>query len=302
MSSTGDCVAMDECPGGGRVLPVILGTDGSSASLNAARWAAYIAGALHAPLLVVHVLSLPGHRHASGARPWFHGPRLPDPDQVPDAAVVVRRTALIIGTCSAPAVAEPATEIATGSATAVLVERSRRARMLVVGAQTAFGERRTGPTTTGVVARAYSPVAVWRGMPGHPIPRERPVVVAFDGSESTLPALVQGFELAEALGAGLEVVRPRWDMPGGRYGAAALAPPAGIARAPAGMAREHPAVRSSETTVSGSPAHVLARRSATAQLLVVGDRRATGASVAPGPTVMFLLHHSKCPVLVCRPR
>ncbi|MEU1952067.1 universal stress protein [Nocardia rhamnosiphila] len=295
---------MDERPEGDRVPPVILGTDGSSASLNAARWAAYIAGALHTPLLVVHVLPLPGHRHAAGARPWFHGRRLANPVPIPDpdAAVVVRRTALIIGSCSAPAVAEPDTEIATGSATVVLVERSRRARMLVVGAQTAFGERRTGPTTTGVVARAYAPVAVWRGMPGHPIPRERPVVAAFDGSESTLPALVQGFELAEALGAGLEVVRPRCGMPGGRYGAAAVVPPSRIGGSTAGMAREHPAVRSSETTVSGSLAHVLARRSATSQLLVIADRRTTGASAAPGPTVMFLLRHSRCPVLICRPR
>ncbi|MGW0002777.1 universal stress protein [Nocardia grenadensis] len=298
MSSTGESVAMDERSGGDRIPPVVLGTDGSSVSLNAARWAAYIAGALHAPLLVVHVLPIPGHRHAAGARPWFHGPRLADPD----AAVAVRRTALIIGTCAAPAVAEPDIEIAIGSATAVLVERSRRARMLVVGAQTAFGERRTGPTTTGVVARAYSPVAVWRGMPGHPIPRERPVVAVFDGSESTLPALVQGFELAEALGARLEVVRPRCGMPTGRYGAAAVVPPSRTAGSTAGMAREHPAVRSSETTVSGSLPHVLARRSATSQLLVVAGRRATGASAAPGPTVMFLLRHSRCPVLICRPR
>ncbi|MET8796333.1 universal stress protein [Nocardia sp. NPDC004568] len=297
MPSTGATVTVDEWLGDDRVPPVILGTDGSSASLNAARWAAYIAGALHAPLLVVHVLPGPGHRHTPDTRPWFHGPRLADPDP----AVVVRRTALIIGTCSAPAVADPATEIATGSAAAVLTERSRRARMLVVGAQTAFGERRTGPTTTGVVARAYSPVAVWRGMPGHPIPRERPVVAAFDGSESTVPALVQGFELAEALGAGLEVLRPRWGVPGGRYGAAAVVPPSRISGSMAGMAREHPAVRSNETTVAGSLAHVLARRSATAQLLVVGDRRATGASAAPGPTVMFLLRHSRCPVLICRP-
>ncbi len=284
----------------GLVPPVLLGTDGSSASLNAARWAAYIAESLHVPLLVVHVLAVPGHRHAAGARPWLHGHHPVDPE--PDPTVVVRRTALIIGTCSAPTVADPATEIITGSATAVLVEHSRRARMLVVGAQTAFGERKTGPTTTGVVARAYSPVAVWRGAPGHPIPRERPVVAAFDGTESTLPALVQGFVLAESLGAALEVVHPRWGMPGGRCGAAAVVPPSLIADSTARIAREHPVVRSSETAVTGPLAQVLTHRSATAQLLVIGGRRAAGAIAAPGPAVMSLLRHSRCPVLVCRPR
>lgn len=280
--------------------PVVLGTDGSSAAMNAARWTAYLAEALGAPIVVVHVRPIPGHRHTAGddrSRSGKH--RSPGRDE--DAAGVVRRTARIIGTCTGHTVPHLVTETAASSVTAVLVEHSRRARILVVGAQTVFGERRTGPTTTGVAARAYCPVAVWRGVPGRPIRRHLPVVAAFDGTEYSSPALVQGFGLADTLGAALVVVRPAADRgaPGRWYGAPPRVPPSRVIGSVSQIAREHPSVTVQEFTESGHLADALVRRSAKAQLLLVSEPRTT-AGRTPGPEVMFLLHHSMCPVLICR--
>lgn len=279
---------------------VVVGTDGSSASFNAARWAAYIAEAVGAPIVLVHVMPVLDQPGTAGAGSRFG--RSVTRTRVPAELDIVRRTAKVVGTCSATVTAHLFTETVAGSATTVLVEHSRGARMLVVGAETVFGERRTGPTTTGVAARAYCPVAVWRGRAGRPIPRGLPVVAAFDGTAYDLPALTQGFELAEALGTDLTVVRPavRHGLRGRRYGGPVTAPPSRLIGSVAGPGREHPTVTVHDCTEAGPYGHILVRRSATAQLLVVTGRRA-GAGSSPGPLISALLHHSKCPVLICRP-
>ncbi|WP_157777788.1 universal stress protein [Nocardia terpenica] len=41
---------------------VAVGVDGTPPSMNAARWAGYLAHALHAPLSIVHALPVPEHR------------------------------------------------------------------------------------------------------------------------------------------------------------------------------------------------------------------------------------------------
>lgn len=277
---------------------VVVGVDGSATSLNAVRWAAYLAEAVHEPLVVVcappfpHRAAEPGQSPAGASPPRWHETARRTADH---AVALVRSCAPEL-----PVTVEITPE-AVGSA---LMAASERARILVVGGDTAWDSRLVGPTTMDVARHAHCPVAVWRGIKGRPIPRRKPIAVGVDGTALSAAAVELGFELAEAFSVPLTAVHCG---PPDRIATIGPAPDrtrserAALAEALAGYRANHPGIEVAEMAVPGVPAAVLAELGRDAQLLVVGTRARNAATAALfGSTSRDLLHHAPCPVLICR--
>lgn len=136
--------------------PIVVGVDGSPASLAALRWAVQDATAHAAPLWVVHVLD-PRERHASYARP---ATRDEDPtDAVALAEELIER--------DAPAPVRRIFEV--GPPARMLLRHCVQARMLVLGhdnahrrfgGEHALGLPALGPTARACVCSAPCPVIV----------------------------------------------------------------------------------------------------------------------------------------------
>lgn len=277
---------------------IVVGVDDSPTALNAARWAAYLAGAFHAPLLIACAAKdssldrTPAKQLAARVHPTR---------AVAAAHETLERTVELVHTAY-PDLAADTVAIA-GPPARALVELSEHARIVVVGGQTAFEARMTGPTTVRVMEHAHCPVAVWRGTNGRPIPRDKPVAVGVDGSAVSAPAIAHGFEIAAALGVPLVAVHswPSRIATVGHHLDRAQTERVLLAECLAGWREEYPDVDVTEMPVPGLVNSVLADIAEHAQLLVVGSRgRGTTAAALLGSTSRDLLHHATCPVLVCR--
>lgn len=274
---------------------IVVGVDDSPTALNAARWAAYLAGALHAPLLIACALPravTPAHQLADRIR----SPHLSDA-----VRATLERTCQLVRTCDPDLtvnVIGPA-----GPPAEALVALSAHARIVVVGARTAYGERLIGPTTMHVAEHAHCPVGVWRGANGKPIPRGKPVAVGVDGTELSIPALAHGFEIAAALGVPLTAVHcwPSRIEPVGHHLDRGETERTLLAEALAGWRTEYPDVEVIEMPVPGLARTVLKEIAQDVQLLAVGSHgHPTATALMFGSTSRDLLHHTTCPVLVCR--
>jgi nucleotide-binding universal stress UspA family protein len=274
---------------------VVVGVDDSAASLNAARWAGYLAKNLRAPLVVTHALSILGYRYGQDAQsdPLFV-PALRDPGRwVIDRAMELVRTSVDDLVMRG--------EICYGAAGSVLVELGERARVLVIGQQRVYGTKLIGATTMHVVTRAHCPVVVWRGAVGQPIPRHAPVVAGVDGTALSEPAIETAFELAAAFGVPLTAIHafaPGIESIGRRTDAAAAAATV-LSESVAGWREKYPQVEVTQTVVPGDAVTALVGAAAGAQLLVVGSRaRGSAAAALLGSTSRDVLHRAACPVLV----
>ncbi|MEU0504302.1 universal stress protein [Nocardia sp. NPDC005998] len=274
---------------------IVVGVDDSATALNAARWAAYLAGALHAPLLIAHALPHP-HTVAQQLADRVHAPHAYDA-----ATQTLDRTCRLVRTCD-PELTVEAT-LPGGPPTKALVELSAHARIVVVGAQSAYEGRLIGSTTVHVAEHAHCPVGVWRGANGRPIPRGKPVVVGVDGTELSIPAIAHGFEIAAALGVPLAAVHcwPSRIEPVGHHLDRGEQERTLLAESLAGWCTEYPDVEVIEMPVPGLARSVLNEMAQDAQLLVVGSHGySTATALLFGSTSRDLLHHTSCPVLVCR--
>jgi nucleotide-binding universal stress UspA family protein len=139
--------------------PVVVGVDGSEASLAALRWAAEEAAAHHAPLIAVRVLDPRPRRHAT-----YAGARCENVDR-PDPTATLEQEILRSGVSPAKRI------IDVGVPSVSLVRRAIGARMLVLGHADHHRRRRSedasshqGPALGSVaracVARATCPVVV----------------------------------------------------------------------------------------------------------------------------------------------
>ncbi|WP_029896477.1 universal stress protein [Nocardia brasiliensis] len=277
---------------------IVVGIDDSPTALNAARWAAYLACAFHAPLLIACAAKSPSH-YRTPAKQLAAGVQ---PARAYAAAdETLQRTVELVHTAHPDLAAD--TVAMAGPPDRALVELSEHARIVVVGGQTAFEARMTGPTTVRVMEHAHCPVAVWRGTNGRPIARERPVAVGVDGSAASAPAIAHGFEIAAALAVSLVAVHawPSRIASVGHHLDRAQNERVLLAECLAGWREEYPDVDVTEMPVPGLVDSVLTDVAEHAQLLVVGSRgRGTAAAALLGSTSRNLLHHATCPVLVCR--
>ncbi|MGY4103079.1 universal stress protein [Nocardia sp. R16R-3T] len=274
---------------------IVVGVDETPTAMNAARWAAYLASALRASLLLTYALPH-GVTPAQQLAAHVHPPHPPDA-----ARVTLDRIRRLVHTCD-PELIVSAVRPAGPPADA-LVALSAHARIVVIGARTAFGQRLVGPTTMRVTQRAHCPVGVWRGAIGRPIPRGKPVAVGVDGTELSIPAVGHAFEIAAALEVPLTAVHcwPSRIEPVGHHLDRGEEERILLAEALAGWRTEYPDVEVIEMPVPGLARSVLNDMAQDVQLLVVGSHgHPTATALLFGSTSRDLLHQTTCPVLVCR--
>jgi nucleotide-binding universal stress UspA family protein len=137
------------------------------------------------------------------------------------------------------------------------------------------------------------------------------IVVGVDGSEPSLKALRWAARQAEISGDRLEAVIA-WEYPAGMWASMSAGIPMELD--PESLAKEildealdkafgseGPAVE--RKVVAGNAAHVLIELSASAALVVVGDRGHSGfAAALLGSVSTHVTQHGQCPVVVVRGR
>lgn len=282
--------------------PLVVGVDGSDASLTAADWAVDEAVRHGQPLRIVHA-SL--WERYEGAVPTRTADR-------PSEQVFAEN---IVG-----AVAERALRRAPGltvttavlaeDAPSALLDEGRQAASLVVGSRGrgALAGLLLGSVGLVVAARSHCPVVVVRGDRQALEARHERVLVGIGDHDVDAPAVRFAFREAAARHAELDVVRAWRPAPepadhplqsgGARQSFEERAFEA-LDKALESAVRDHPRVHLRTSVVEG-PAHkVLVERSAAADLLVVGARRRDGViGLELGRVAHRSLHHASCPVAV----
>ncbi|MFI9402196.1 universal stress protein [Nocardia sp. NPDC052316] len=279
--------------------PILVGTDGSTAATEAVRWAALDAATHGAPLHIVYAIGAP----------MDFGPGLAFDQFDYDTYRTAGAAAVAAATETARAAADPlrsidiTTVVAEAPPIPVLCDRSKDARLVVVGSRGlgAFRRGLLGSVSTSVARHAHCPVAV---IPDEPAPPARgPVVVGVDGSPSSALALDLAFDEAARRRVTLTAVLtwsefnryiPRHDM---QQEAEEL-----LAESLAGYAEKYPDVAVLRLVAEARPAKRLLEAAEEAQLLVVGSHGRGGfAGMTLGSVSQAVLHGADCPVIIARP-
>ncbi|GLW67130.1 universal stress protein [Actinomadura rubrobrunea] len=300
--------------GNGDGCPVLVGYDGSVAADQALHWAVQEAQLRDLPLIVCH------------AWQWPYPFSMPDEDALDilhgAGAIVadegVRKAHAIVAEAGVRKARALATRLEVrrilerGSASAVLLQASRDATLIVLGArgQGGFEGLTVGSTAVQVAAHADRPAIVVRRAPAGDRPDAR-IVVGVDGSPAGRAALGFAFHEAELRGAPLCALCGWWDP-------AALPSPDRAPFIDAEKIRreainkfeqavkpwraEYPEVAVDAEFVVDTPRHALTKASEDAGLLVVGNR---GIGSTPqallGPVPQYLLQRAACTVAVVPP-
>ncbi|MFX1759449.1 universal stress protein [Rhodococcus sp. As11] len=273
---------------------IVVGIDGSDSAVDAARWAACVARRLGEPVELVHV-----HPHASG-----------DETEPSDAVL----TAAEAAARAAVDRIELHRSTPSGKPDKVLTDLSGSARMVVLG-HTTTSEWQSMVRRSDVVSvanHAECPVVTWRSREGFRPPDGRPVVVGVDGTELSAAAVEQAFATACALEAPLVVLHTWTEQSTLTYGegsrfrdwsAYVEYRKKEMITNTAGYTEQYPDVDVSYRVERGKPDIVLLEESKTAQLVVVGSHgRSPLAASIVGSSSQGLIHHSCCPVMICRAR
>ncbi|GAB3147512.1 universal stress protein [Amycolatopsis stemonae] len=290
---------------------ITVGVDGSAGAGAAVAWAAKIASLRHLELKIVNGLQVAGLYYGGGlsgigAETLFDAILADGQRAVADA----RKLALSVDKDLAIT-----TEVPNDPPVPRLIDESRHARMLVVGATGSggFTGMLVGGTAASVAGHAHCPVAVVRGRHGSAaIPEQGPVVAGVDGSPNSEQALAVAFEEASLRGAPLVAVHAWTDLTYEDTRGTARIPvdPAMLAEEEerllgqrlAGWGEKYPDVRVRREIVRDRPRHALLTASAEAQLVVVGSHGRGGfTGMLLGSTSQALVQHAQCPVLVVRP-
>jgi len=300
-----------------RDAEILVGVDGSAASMHALDWAAAEARTRQRPLHVVCSYTLPSFTAASldGGYAALDDTAI----QQGARAVLAEARQRVEG---GPDL-EVTTTVSTGDAAAVLVEMSRDASLAVVGTRGkgGFADRLLGTVSSTLPAHAHCPTVVVplrdqrRGgiIPGDDsTPVVRPVrrmVVGVDGSPQADLALRYAIEEAQAWGAELTAVA---GVPVGSGSGVMAWLPATIDQAQVladvteGLnvvvdraLADHPGFTVRRHVLDGTGAELLTEFSSATDLLVVGSRGRGGfTGLLLGSTSQAVLHHSACPVMV----
>ncbi|UUN25641.1 universal stress protein [Streptomyces sp. FIT100] len=267
-------------------IPLVVGFDGSEASLEAVDWAAEEAVRHDVPLHLVHAAA-------------------PDHDTAGRIAAAMDRARK-----NAPPV-RLSSEVLHEDPASALLGKGRNAFALVLGSR-GLGELDgllLGSVGLAVAARADCPVVVVRGAAEHRDGRFGTVVVGVEDGDGSGTALQ--FALREAhVRRGRLVAVHAWSVPFGVL--SEPPPPSGYAteahcRPPAqvlddalrGRAERYPDVPVSRQTVEGPARQALLAAAADADLLVVGAGRRRGhLGLQLGLVNHAVLHHAPCPIAV----
>ncbi|WP_270625367.1 universal stress protein [Varibaculum timonense] len=283
---------------------ILVGVDGSREALQAAEWAAARAKLNNAQLQLVCAYALPSYTAAS----MESGFAVIDNDVIrASAQTVVDETLTHLAKLGYQAEGR----VEPGDPTAVLVQLSEQADLIVVGTRGTggFADRLLGATSSALPAYSRCPVVV---VPGRGADQQftpvKKIVIGVDGSSRSRKSLRRAIEEAALWGAQLTAVD-----------AVPMASSAGVlAWLPATVDRESilrdvrdelKAICKAESAGSGveihahaldgNPAALLTEFSTAVELVVVGTRGRGGfAGVLMGSTSQSVLAHSTCPVLV----
>lgn len=265
-------------------VPLLVGFDGSSRSLAAARWAAREASASGAPLRLLHV-----------GQAWPTVQPISPEFQPVLGASELAAVAVLSAIAEELRSAHPGLTVETATAEGGPGNEIPRAAaqsdtgLIVLGAS---GEDRhvvprLGSTALHVAGRAEVPVVLVREPPER-AEHGGGVVVGVDPAGDH--GAVLDFAYAWAARHGLPL-RAVYASPAG----AGPADPEPLEAAVAGARARHPDVPSTCLTRPGEPAQVLLQESVAADLLVVG-RRHHRPLHGMGPTDHAVAHHSHSPV------
>jgi nucleotide-binding universal stress UspA family protein len=284
--------------------PVIVGVDGSASGAAAIEYGAWEARHRHAALLLVHGLL---DRMPYPSYGWV--PHVPIENVVRAEARTMVEQAEHRTRSTHPGLTVRSTLVAGGGAS-TLVELSRTAQLVVVGARGAggFAELRLGSVSAQVTMHAHAPVVVVREDPA--TSAGRPVVVGIDGSPAADEALAFAYEEAVARGVAVRPVYAWWTLPLRNLGPTnplTYEPQVAqdeanrmLAEVLAGWRQKYPDVVVEERAVHDlNPAWALIESSRDAGLLVVGSRGRGGfASLLLGSVGQSVVAHASCSVAV----
>jgi nucleotide-binding universal stress UspA family protein len=283
--------------------PLVVGVDGSDASLTAVDWAVDEAVRHGLPLRIVHASMWERYE---GVVPTWATDR-------PSGQVLAEN---IVGTAAERARRRASdlpltTDVLAEDASTGLLREGREGSILVVGSRGRgeFADLLLGSVSLVVAARSHCPVVVVRGDRQALEARHGRVLLGVGEHDVDSPAVRFAFREAAVRDAELDVVRT-WRRPahepvdhlllsgdGGAYFAERSSEL--LDKAVEAAAFEHSGVRLRRTTVEGSAHRVLTERSAAADLLVVGARRRDGlVGLELGRVAHRALHHASCPVAV----
>ena len=293
---------------------IVVGVDGSRASLHALDWAAREAAARHRPLRIVHAFQWPLTNELMGP------PAVGPPDAgLQHAAERVLAAAADRARAAAPTLAV-STDLSAEMPAAALIEASHDADLLVVGNRGlgGFTGLLLGSVGVQTAAHAACPVIVIRDNDSHSDdghgrtgagPAAGQIVVGVDDSDLSSLAVDFAFTHAALHGMGVVAVhaspRTPFAAPGGSRDAGSDARHEILARilaeALAGYRDKYPDVPVQERLVHGRPAAALVAESAGAALTVLGSRGRGGfTGLLLGSTSQSVLHHASSPVAIVR--
>lgn len=273
---------------------IVVGVDGSRAAVRAAVWAIDEAVSRDIPLRLVHTVE-PSGSEADDSQE--------EARQLGSAELAVRFAAGAVEATERPVKVE--TEIVAGRPIATLVEASRSAAMICVGAVGIkhFDHNRIGSTATALVSSAHCPVAIVRGSDRVAGPEPGWVVVELDESPDSAAVLQFGVEEARLRGAPLRVLGSWQSRYTDVHDSHAVADGNRMVRAQLDRRLSHwkhryPDLDARPVAIHGSVLNYLAKHGDQIQLVIVGARNAEGIGELLGPTGSAALHNTDCSVLV----
>lgn len=283
--------------------PLIVGVDGSDASLRAIDWAAEEAARHDLPLRLVHGSLWERYESATpdfGTKP--SSGHLMAEHIVASAAERVASVAPTLAVTTAVAATDP------GMA---LLREGERAFAVVVGTRGrgGIGAMLLGSTSLEVAAYATCPVVVVRGTDANVHGGTGRIVVGVGGPGESAAAVEFAFREARAREADLLAVhawhRPAHEPPGTAHLAGDAADPArreverALGSELLATAQAYPKVGVRSRTPEGRAHTALLEAGAVSDLLVVGARRPRGSiGMQLGLVNHAVLHHADCPVVV----
>lgn len=278
-------------------LPILVGVDGSPVALAALRWAAVDAARRHVPLHLLYAIGVLGEFGSGFELGQF------DFDSYRQGGLDALETARATAVAESASIGELdiSTELVDAPAIPVLRDRSKAARLLVVGTHGlgAVSRRLLGSVSTALARHAACPVAV---IPETPASPHRPVVVGVDGSRSSTHAVEIAFDQAAFRSVELVAVHTWSDFL--RFESSEQMQEEGeelLSRSIAGFGEKYPEVPVHRIVTEDRPADRLLMIGDKAQLIVVGSHGRGGFSgMTLGSVGQAVLHAAQVPMIIAR--